>query len=297
MEEDFQLQQIARARARTGRTILLTALLAFALGAVIAAWLGWRGDFDRVLPREAAAAVTFAPVDGVEDAVGQQSSGELRRVTGLEARLAMLEDRFSRLNLQANAASGNAARAEGLLVAFAARRMVNRGQPLGYLGDQLKLRFANAQPRAVNLLVNFARNPVTLDELDTRLDTLAPDLANLPRTTSTWARVQGGLMDFFTVRRELTPAVRPETRIERAKLMLGAGKVDDAVAQVRRLPGAALADAWIADARRYGAAQQALDLIETTAMIDSRRLQDAQGRRVDQQSPLAQPPGPVANEP
>ena len=291
MKEDFQLQpQVALARARSGRTILLTALLAFAVGALIAGWLSWRGDFDRVLPREPASPVAelSAPADAPLRGE-REASGRIDGMTSLETRLAMLEDRFSRLNLQANAASGNAARAEGLLVAFAVRRMVNRGQPLGYLEDQLKLRFANAQPRAVDTLVTFAHDPVTLDELDSRLDTIAPDLADLPRDTTTWRRVSTELSNLFTVRRDTTPAVRPETRIERSKLMLAAGKIDEAVSQVRRLPGAAAADGWVIDARRYGAAQQALDVIETTAMIDPRRLQDAQGRRVDQQSPLAQP--------
>lgn len=43
---------------------------------------------------------------------------ELKAVGNVEARLAMLEDRLSRINLQANAASGNAARAESLLIAL-----------------------------------------------------------------------------------------------------------------------------------------------------------------------------------
>src|SRR3546814_9831855 len=40
----------------------------------------------------------------------------------LTTRVSELEDRISRINVQAQAASGNAARAEGLLIAFAARR-------------------------------------------------------------------------------------------------------------------------------------------------------------------------------
>ena len=92
------------------------------------------------------------------------------------------------------------------------------------------------------------------------------------------------------MRRDPSLAVRPEARIERAKLMLAAGQIDEAIGDVSRLPGATAASKWIEDARRYGEAQQSLDLIETTAMIEPRRLQDANGKRVDQQSPLAQPP-------
>ena len=43
------------------------------------------------------------------------------------ARVAELEQRLSRLNLEAASASGNASRAEGLLVAFAVRRALDRG--------------------------------------------------------------------------------------------------------------------------------------------------------------------------
>ena len=46
------------------------------------------------------------------------------------------------------AASGNAARAEGLLIAFSARRTLERGNDLGYLGDQLRLRFGDAEANA-----------------------------------------------------------------------------------------------------------------------------------------------------
>ena len=48
----------------------------------------------------------------------------------------------------------------------------------------------------------------------------------------------------------------------------------------------------LAAARRFEAAQKALDLLETTAMLEPTRLQDASGQAVDQPSPLA----PVAPE-
>ena len=46
---------------------------------------------------------------------------------------------------------------------------------------------------------------------------------------------------------------------------------------------------WMVSVRRYSQVQQALDLIETTAMLDPRNLQDSQGRRLEQASPLAGP--------
>ena len=179
MQEDFQLQpQVAARRARPGRSVLLTALIAFLLGAGVASWLTWRGSFDPYLP-EGERAGTTDPAQlahGTDTPELAAANRGIDRVSAFETRLALLEDRFSRLNLQANAASGNAARAEGLLIAFAARRVIARGEPLGYLQDQLRLRFSNAQPRAVQMLIGFSRDPVTLDELDTRLDALAPSL-------------------------------------------------------------------------------------------------------------------------
>jgi hypothetical protein len=62
------------------------------------------------------------------------STAAIARTQGaMETRVQQLEDKLNRLDLEAAAASGNAVRAEALLVAFAARRVVERGAPLGYL--------------------------------------------------------------------------------------------------------------------------------------------------------------------
>ena len=61
-----------------------------------------------------------------------------------------LEQRLARIDLQANAEEANTSHAEALLVAFAARRATERGAPLGYLEDQLKLRFGDALPVTVS---------------------------------------------------------------------------------------------------------------------------------------------------
>src|SRR3546814_19608739 len=100
----------------------------------------------------------------------------------------MLEDRISRLDFQTDAASGNAARAEGLLIAFAARRMIDRGEPLSYVADQLKLRFMNAQPHAVDTIIAFSKKPVTIDELSARLEALSPELTGVESKESLWDR-------------------------------------------------------------------------------------------------------------
>lgn len=212
-------------------------------------------------------------------------------IGSIEGRLALLEDRLSRIDFQADAASGNAARAEGLLIAFAARRMIDRGEPLSYVADQLRLRFANAQPRAVQTIIDFSKNPVTIDELRARLEALSPELSETVSNQSLWERARSELAGMFTVHRDSSTLLTPSARIERASVMLTAKRIGNAIGEVERLPGAEAADRWTADARRYEEAQRALDLLETTAMLEPTRLQDAEGDKIDQPSPLAAPDG------
>lgn len=273
---------------------LAVASLAFALGAAIVGYLLWSGYLEEIrrppVPETTAAKQATEPV---EKAVGQPSelTDTLPAVASVEARLAMLEDRLSRLNLQASVASGYAVRAESLLIAFAARRMIDRGEPLRYLSDQLRLRFSNAQPRAVNTIITFAANPVTIDELSARLDALAPQLTGESRRGSYWEQTLDEISSLFTVRTEPSALMGARARLERARMMLSAGKVGAAIRLVERLPGAGAAERWIADARRYSAAQRALDLIETSAVLEPRRLREAEVAPIDHNnSPPAQAP-------
>jgi hypothetical protein len=64
----------------------------------------------------------------------------------LATRISLLEDRLARISVSADGASGNAAKAEAMLLALAARRTLDRGLPLGVLEAQLRLRFGETQP-------------------------------------------------------------------------------------------------------------------------------------------------------
>ena len=206
---------------------------------------------------------------------------------GIDQRLAAAEQRLTRLDLQAQAASGNVARAEGLLIAFATRRALERGAPLGYLADQLRLRFADAQPNSVQTVIDFAQNPITLDVLLARLDGLEPSLASTSGRP-TLSRMRQELSNLFVIRRETAPSPQPQRRFERARLFLESGRIDRAIAEIELLPGSATATAWIADARRYERAQRALDLIETSAVQEPRRLRDGAGVPVEQLGPASE---------
>ena len=211
---------------------------------------------------------------------------------GLDQRIAAAEQRIARLDLQAQAASGNAARAEGLLIAFSARRTLDRGNNLGVLADQLRLRFGDAMPNAVATVIDFGKDPVTLDQLIARLDGLAPELTDNNRQFS-WAQVRNEIAQLFVIRRESTPSPQPRRRLERARLFLQTGRVEAAVSEVRNLPGVANAASWIRNAERYAAAQNALDLIETAAVLEPRRLRDGEGRAIEQPGPSSVPSASV----
>lgn len=283
-------------RRKSGAWPALLALLAFLLGAGLVAYFAWTGELSRYLPARSGHGESSATnggssgSDAVETAnVTPQTVKTATAVVSLEARLAMLEDRFSRIDFKADAASGNAARAEGLLIASAARRLVERGEPLGYVADQLRLRFADAQPQAVETITTFARNPVTIDQLTARLEALAPDLTDTSQETNFLDRTRQELASLFTVHSDSPTLLAPAARIDRARLMLTARRIGSAIDEVERLPGADAADKWIADAKRFDDAQQALDLLETTAMLEPRRLKDGSGQDVNQATPLSSP--------
>lgn len=284
-----------RRRKSAGRR--LTALLAaFLLGAGGAAYVVWSGELDRFLPQrpgraQPSAAEGVAPRTAGANTGSQALAGRapLDVMSTLETRLAMLEERFSRIDFEADAASGNAVRAEGLLIASAARRMIERGEPLGFVADQLQLRFGDAQPRAVETITAFARNPVTVDELGARLEALAPDLTDTSQNLNFWQRTRQEVVSLFRVRSDSPTLLAPQARIDRARLMLSARRIRTAIGEVERLPGAEAANKWIADAQRFQEVERALDLIETTAMLEPRRLKDGAGQSLDRPSPLSTP--------
>jgi hypothetical protein len=176
-------------------------------------------------------------------------------------RVAALELRIAQLDTQSRAAVGNADRAEGLLVAFAARRALDRGVALGFLEALLRQRFGASQPRAVGMIILAARNPVTLQELQLGLQEAGPRLIGTPPDAGWWTAVKAELGGLITVRRRDTPSPEPTERLRRATQRLEAGQVEVALAEVMRIPGRDTAADWVRDA---------LDTIETAALLEPR---------------------------
>lgn len=304
MPEDFYSTPASARGSRGGsslRTLLASVALAFAGGAALVGYLWWNGNVTIRQDGFAIMSSEPAPAPSATGAVAAPSatpaalaSASPSPVPAADQRIASLEQRLARLDLQAAAAEGNAARAEGLLIAFASRRAIERGAPLGYLADQLRLRFSAAQPGAVETVIDAAANPVTLDKLAGQLDALADKLTNAPKDEGGWQRLRREMSSLFVVRHDDTPSTSPKNRLDRARLMLRTGQVDAAADEVARMPGATEAATWTEQARRYAGAQKALDLIETTALLDSDKLKTATGQSVQQPSPAAPVPAPVS---
>lgn len=272
------------------KPVLFAVFASFLLGAAVAGYLAWRGYFAprAATPIEAPTEPAQLAEPAVQPQPSETAAAAVARVEetqgGLDQRLAAAEQRIARLDLQAQAAGGNAARAEGLLIAFAARRALERGSELGYLADQLRLRFGDAQPNSVQTVLDFARAPVTRDVLVARLDGLQPSLERGPGRPSL-NRLGEELSSLFVIRRETTPSPQPERRFQRARMFLESGRVDKAIAEVQLLPGSDQAAQWLADASRYERAQRALELIETAAVQEPRTLRNGAGQPVEQLSP------------
>ncbi|GAA5052987.1 hypothetical protein GCM10023208_14450 [Erythrobacter westpacificensis] len=316
MDQSYELPGAeAQRRSIPLRPALIGLALAFLLGILITLWLARDGDLGlggilsvrseepsspaatddpATLAAEGVAAPQPTPsASASAEAVAEEAREAVQRVEqvveqqgGLDSRVAAMEQRLTRLDLQSQAAAGNAARAEGLLIAFASRRAIERGAPLGYLADQLRLRFGEARPNAVQTVIDAAQDPVTLDRLVARLEGLAPILNDAPADEGVFTRIGRELSSLFVVRRENTPSPVAERRLERARMFLDSGRIEAAVQEVRSLPNAVEAEGWIADAERFAAAQRALETLETAAVLDPRGLRDSEGETVQQLSPV-----------
>lgn len=260
------------------RALFIGAIVLLILGVVgggwaMNRWLAGEKPPVTVVGDEPAVSGALAAVGQAEAAAGGQATAApaVDGAGGLAARVAELEQRLSRINLQAESASGNASRAEGLLVAFAVRRALDRGLSLGYLEAQLRLRFGDDQPNAVKTIIETSRDPVTLEQLRAELDAIAPALVGRSGDKgSLWTGLRRELGELFVVRPAGTQSPRATERLERARRYLAGGMVDQAIAEVEAMPGAADAGDWLIDARRYHEARRALDLIETAAILEPR---------------------------
>lgn len=266
--------QAGKSRSRLSPLIL--PLLAFLLGLAAMGWLlanwGAAAKYLGIAPAQQVQQPAPAqPMARPATAQPPSTNGQTLLIDPeTQRRVSQLEQRIAEVDNQSREAVGNADRAEGLLVAFAARRALDRGVALGYLEGLLRQRFGETQRQAVATIITASRQPVTLEELQDGLQEVGPGLTGGSPNQDWWSAFRAELSDLVTVRKSGTPSTLPDERLNRATRRLEAGQVDVALAEVLRLPGRDNADAWIASARRYVAARRALDTIETAALLEPR---------------------------
>lgn len=247
---------------------LLLALVLLLVGAAAAVWAMSRYD-------AAARFFGLAPaVEGtnVPQALAMPFTASSPAVSGAEnLQASVLESRVARLEATTAQIAGSTGRADALLIAFAARRAVDRGTALGYLEPLLVDRFGGTHRRAVATVITGARAPVRLEQLTTEFDALDGTLQGRAPNENLWAGVQRELQSLVSVRRADRPNLRPSATYERARARLAGGEVDLALAEAMRLPGISRAEKWVQDARAYIAVQRALDEIESAALMPPAR--------------------------
>ena len=205
-------------------------------------------------------ALTAAPQAPTPVQTPAAQVAENERIADLESRLARVENATQR-------AEGSAGRADALVVAFAARRAIDRGVALGYLENLLVERFGPQHQRAVATIITASHQPVRLNDLIAEYETLGPDLRRGGPQDGWWTNFRRELGELVQVHRANSPSPSPDARYTRALQRLSSGEVDQALAETMRLPGAANASAGVAKARRYIAAHRALDEIESAALL------------------------------
>lgn len=248
----------------SGRTVAATFAAALLLGAAGSAWVSWHYGWLNI-------DTTLSPGSLLSDGPSPASQPTPAAPVALPpesvAKIAALEARLAELDQEAKAASGNASRAEGLLIAFAARRSIERGEPLGYLENQLRLRFGESQPRSVDRIVSASTRPITLNLLNEQLEAIAPQLSAAAPQEKTWDRVRREVSELFIIRHAESPSPDPEQRLVRVRQYLAGGRVQAAADEVTRMPGRDAARGWLAMAQDYILTERALNLIENAALL------------------------------
>ncbi len=260
---------LALQRNRTGRGRAVLAVLFILAALAGGAWYGWKTGWLEVHVSGLAASPIPAPSASMSQAAAQTTANLAATdaaLTAAAAKVSALEQRLAELNQQAVAAAGQATQAEALLVAFAARRAIERGQPLGYLEAQLRVRFGSTQQSVVDRVIAAAQKPMTLAMLNETFEKISPQLIGGAQSEGTWDWLTRQMGELFVIRHADGPSPTAESRAMRVREALAGGRIDVAIAEVERMPGKDAATEWLAHARDFAAAQHALDQLETAAL-------------------------------
>src|SRR5947209_12368283 len=196
---------------------LLIALVLILAGAAAATWaLAHYPPAARFLGIVPAASPIAAKPLAATTATAPPGTSAAQPQTPTNARIAQLESRLARVENATQRAEGSAGRADALVVAFAARRAIDRGVALGYLENLLVDRFGAQHQSAVATIITAARQPVRLNDLITQYETLGPALRRGGPQDSWWTSFRRGLGSLVEIRRADRPAMDPDARYQRA---------------------------------------------------------------------------------
>jgi hypothetical protein len=263
-QTDAGMNAITSRKGMSWSARLLIALVLLITGAAVATW-----GLAHYQPAARFLGVVSppAPVTPRPIAVARDPQSAPPPAAQSTENLAVLETRLSRVENATQRAEGSAGRADALVIAFAARRAIDRGVALGYLENLLVERFGPQHRQAVATIITSSHQPVRLNDLTAEFDTLGPELRRGGQQANWWSNIAYELSSLVEVRRADRPSTNPDARYSRAVQRLASGDVDQALAETMRLPGASNAADWVAKARRYIAAHRALDEIESAALL------------------------------
>jgi hypothetical protein len=254
---DYPTAQSASSSGMKLKHFMLVLLIAFAAGAA-ATW--WLADSFGIL---APSAQETADANNIAAPLANPTPAMLPAA----GTTAQVQGQVVPIYITDSVISGDAVRGEGLLLTFAARRALDNGAPLGYLAEQLRLRFGATQPQAVATIISAAQAPVTINKLQAELSALAPLLVSGHRDTGAWSTVKSELSQLFVLRRDEGTMRTPEQRFIRAQAFVEAGNISAAMLEVAAMPGAPAAKSWMVHAKRYADARKALVRLEQMALI------------------------------
>lgn len=272
MPADDNLYPSYEPRRGSGRLFVgfLLLVLIAALSAVAWYYVRDKSGAEHVATDGNAAALTDPAGQALVQPAPVPGTGIAATPEALEGRVADLEQRVTRVAVAAETASGYANRAEAIMVAFAARRSLDSGAPLGYLEGQLRLLFGDAQPKAVATVINAAADPVTINKLRAGLDDISLIVAKGDPKEGWWTGAMRTLGSLVVIRKVGEPAPEPEQRLARARRAVEAGQIESAIRELAALPNQSAVSQWLEQARRYNEARRALDVIEAAAILEPR---------------------------
>lgn len=158
-----------------------------------------------------------------------------------------------------------ASQAEGQLLVLQARRAIEAGRPLGELAANLQLRFGQSQPQALATIIRDGKAPISNAALLADFNALASELERPVMTQ--WDYFRSELASLFVIRAGEAVPTAAGLRSEQIRKAIIAGNIAEAVALVRKMPGAVKAGDWLVKANRAIAVHQALDLLAQSVAL------------------------------